>query len=178
MAGQVLWTTYFPQIHWAGHSGSLCAVYSDQATDKSLSWPGLSSLQAQNLSYQESLVRKGEKYVLFNHGKKEQLQKLKGKLMQCSKNAEYLIIFLLYFVDTHPQKDGLDFATVLSFLLLCTGIKDIFGRNTCIRNALPVTYHPYENIRNAVLRLQLRKKARIKHDQSDTSTTNSIICKW
>lgn len=98
--------------------------------------------------------------------KKEQLQKLKGKLMQHSKNAEDLIIFSLYFVDTHPQKDGLDFATVLSFLLLCTGIKDIFGRNTCIRNALPVTYHPYENIRNAVLRLQLRKKVRIKHEMT------------
>lgn len=57
-------------------------------------------------------------------------------------------------VQTHPQEECLDFATVLSCLLLCVGKKDVFGRNARVRDALPVTYHPYENIRDAVLRLQ------------------------
>lgn len=139
-AGQVLWTTYSPQIHWAGPSGSLCVVSSDQATGRSLSWPGLSSPQAQILSYQESLVHRGENMT--------------KDFDTTFKKAEDGSISLEYFEKTCPQKDGLDFATVLSLLLLCAGIKDIFGRNACIRNALPVTYHPYENIRNAVLRLQ------------------------
>lgn len=64
-AGQVLWTTYFPQIHWADRSGSLCAAYSDPATDISLSWTAPSIQQAQNLSYQGSLVYKRKK-ILYN----------------------------------------------------------------------------------------------------------------
>lgn len=77
-----------------------------------------------------------------------------GEVDTTFRKAEDGSISLEYFEKTCPQKDGLDFATVLSLLLLCAGVKDIFGRNACIRNALPVTYHPYENIRNAVLRLQ------------------------
>lgn len=89
MAGQVLWTTYFPQIHWAGRSGSLCAVYSDQATDKSLSWPGLSSLQAQNLSYQESSVHKGEKiYIIQPRQKKNNYRSWKGNWCNIQKTQK------------------------------------------------------------------------------------------
>lgn len=54
MACRALWTTCFLQIHSEDHSDSLCVVCSVQATNRSRSWTGLSSLQVRNLSYQES----------------------------------------------------------------------------------------------------------------------------
>lgn len=60
-------------------------------------------------------------------------------------------MFLYY---THSQKDGLDFAAVLPFLLLHAGVQDIFGGNTSVGDALSVANHPDENVRDAVLRLQ------------------------
>lgn len=60
-------------------------------------------------------------------------------------------MFLYY---SHPQKDGLDFAAVLPFLLLRARVQDIFGGNTSVGDALAVANHPDENIRDAVLRLR------------------------
>lgn len=144
MTGQVLWTIYFPQIHWANRTDSFCVVCSDQATDKSLSWLELSSLQAQNLFYQGSVDHKR------GVGGREARAELSIPPWQTMISKTEIFSSM----ETYPEEDCLDFSTVLSFLLICTRMKDIFAWNTCIGNALPITYHPNENIRNAVLRLQ------------------------
>lgn len=97
MAGQVLWTTCFPQIHWEDRSDSLCVVYLDQATDKSLSWPGLSSQQAQNLSYQESLVHKGGNKTIMKSRQNVAITEAEKEFNETFTNAVNLINhFILY----------------------------------------------------------------------------------
>lgn len=68
-----------------------------------------------------------------------------------------LYIYIVFYCLLHPQKDGLDFSTVLPSLLLRAGEKDIFGWDTCVGDALAITDHPDEDIRDTVLRLCWRQ---------------------
>ena len=57
-------------------------------------------------------------------------------------------------MQNHLEEDGLDFSTVFPFLFFHRGVKNVFGRNLCIGNALVVAQHPDINVWNTVLRLR------------------------
>lgn len=57
-------------------------------------------------------------------------------------------------VESHLEEDGLDFAAVLPHLFIHHGVKNVFGGDSGVGDALVIAHHPDKHIWDAVLRLE------------------------